>query len=182
MEYALSRSEKKRQAKDIEELGRELVELPPADLAKLPCDDFLRQEISACRDMQGGARKRQIKYIARELRQLDPAPLLDFLSARRGSHLKGQLEEKELERLRLNILDSAITEYQDRHDPDGHFYMDKEAFPLLQAAALLPGFDLTGATRAAENFAATRKPAHSRELLKIIRAAAERKKFPTTGK
>lgn len=182
MEYAPSRTEKKRQAKDIEELGRELVELPPADLAKLPCDEFLRQEIVACRDMQGGARKRQIKYIARELRQLDSAPLLDFLAARRGSHLKDQLEEKELERIRLNILDAAITEYQDRPDPDCHFYMDKTAFPLLQAATLLPGFDLPAATRAAENFAATRKPAHSRELLKIIRAAAERRKFSAEGK
>lgn len=177
MDYAPSRSEKKRQAKDIEELSRELVELPPADLAKLPCDDFLRQEIGACRAMQGGARKRQIKYIARELRQLDVAPLLDFLAARRGSHLKGQLEEKEVERLRLNILDAAITQYQDRLDPDGHFYMDKEAAPLQQAAALLPGFDLAAAAKAAENFAATRKPAHSRELLRIIRAGAERKKF-----
>jgi ribosome-associated protein len=177
MDYAPSRSEKKRQAKDIEELGRELVELPPADLIKLPCDDFLRQEIESCRTMQGGARKRQIKYIARELRQLDPAPLLDFLAARRGSKLKSQLEEKELEQLRLNILDAAITEYQERMEPDEHFYMDKEAFPLLQAASLLPGFDLDGAARAAENFAATRKPAHSKELLRLIRAAAERRKF-----
>lgn len=182
MEYAPSRSEKKRQAKDIEELSRELVELPPADLAKLPCEEFLRQEIAACRAMQGGARKRQIKYIARELRQLDPAPLLDFLAARRGSHLKGQLEEKEVERLRLNILDAAITQYQERLDPDGHFYMDKEVAPLQQAAALLLGFDLATAAKAAENFAATRKPAHSRELLRIIRAAAERKKFTGESK
>jgi len=182
MDYSPSRSEKKRQARDIEELGRELVELPTPELAKLPCDEFLRQEIAACRDMQGGARKRQIKYIARELRQLNPAPLLDFLATRRGSRLKGQLEEKELERIRLSILDAAISEYQERLDPDGHFYMNQEAFSLRQAATLLPGFDVAAAARAAENFAATRKPTHSRELLRMIHAAAERRKFAREDK
>lgn len=182
MDYAPSRSEKKRQAKDIEMLSRELVELPASDLAKLPCDDFLRREIAAGQNLQGGARKRQIKYVAGELRRLDPAALLDFLATRRGSQLKGRLEEKELERLRLNILDAAITEYQDRSETEGHFHMNREAVPLRQAASLFPDLDVLAAARAAENFAATRKPAHSRELLRIIRAAAERRKFRPEGK
>lgn len=177
MDYAPSRSEKKRQAKDIEKLSQELVELPPTDIAKLPCEEFLRQEILACRDFQGGARKRQIKYLAKELRQLEVAPLLAFLETRRGSHLKGQLAEKELERHRLNILDAAICEYQDRLDRDSHFHMDPQAAPLRQAAAAFPDLDTAAAARAAEDFAATRRPVHSRELLRIIRAAAERQKF-----
>jgi len=182
MDYGPSRSEKKRQAKEIEELSHELAELPPSELAKLPCDEFLRREIGASRTMQGGARKRQIKYVAGELRRLDPAPFLDFLASRRGSQLKNRLEEKELERIRLNIQAAAISEYQERQDPEEHFQMDREAAPLLQAAASLPGFDLQAAARAAENFAVTRKPAHSRELLRIIRAAAERRKFTPKDK
>jgi hypothetical protein len=40
---------------------------------------------------------------------------------------------------------------------------------------------LEAAARAAEDFAATRKPNHSRQLLKIIRGAAERQRFPRSG-
>lgn len=182
MDYAPSRSEKKRQAKDIEKLSQELVELPPADIAKLPCEEFLRQEISACRDFQGGARKRQVKYVAKELRQIDVDPILVFLETRRGSHLKSQLEEKEQERHRLNILDAAICQYQDRLDHAAHFYMDQESSPLRQAKEMFPDFDIAAAARAAEDFAATRRPVHSRQLLRIIQAAAERRKFSTEGK
>ena len=158
MNYAPSRSEKKRQAKDIEKLSQELVELPPADIAKLPCEEFLRQEIIACRDFQGGARKRQIKYLAKELRQLDVEPMLAFLESRRGSHLKSQMAEKELERLHLNILDAAICEYQDRLDRESHFHMNIETAPLRQAVESFPELDLAAAARAAEDFAATRRP------------------------
>ncbi|NTV12965.1 MAG: DUF615 domain-containing protein [Desulfobulbaceae bacterium] len=182
MDYAPSRSEKKRQAKDIEKLSQELVELPPADIAKLPCEEFLRQEIIACRDFQGGARKRQIKYVAKELRQVDVTPMLAFLESRRGSHLKGQLAEKELERHRLNILDAAICEYQDRLDHAVHFHMDPESSPLLQAKQAFPDFDIAAATRAAEDFAATRRPVHSRQLLRLLHAAAERRKFSSEEK
>jgi ribosome-associated protein len=97
MESTLSRSEKKRQAKDVEKLSHELAELPPADLAKLPCDDFLRREIGASHNLKGGAKKRQIKYVARELRQLELGEILTFLEERQGSRLKSRGEDKELE-------------------------------------------------------------------------------------
>jgi ribosome-associated protein len=181
MESTLSRSEKKRQAKDVEKLSHELAELPPADLAKLPCDDFLRREIAASHNLKGGAKKRQIKYVARELRQLELAEMLTFLEERQGSRLKSQGEEKELERLRNEILEAAIREFQERLDPDERFRMDRQAAPLQECANRLPGFELEAAARAAEDFAATRKPNHSRQLLKIIRGAAERQRFPRSG-
>ena len=181
MESTLSRSEKKRQAKDVEKLSHELAELPPADLAKLPCDDFLRQEIGASHALKGGAKKRQIKYVAKELRQLELNEILTFLEERRGSRLKSQGEDKELERLRNEILEAAIQEYQDRLDPDERFRMDRQAAPLRNCAALFPGFELDAAARAAEDFAATRKPNHSKQLLRLLRGAAERQKFSRSG-
>ena len=181
METTLSRSEKKRQAKDVEKISQELAELPPADLARLPCDDFLRQEIAASRDLKGGARKRQIKYVARELRRLELDEILAFLEERQGSRLKGNIESKELERLRNEILEAAIQQFQDRLDPDVHFHMDQAIQTLQECAARFPGFELSAAARAAEDFAATRKPGHARQLLRLIRAAAERLKFPRNG-
>ncbi|MBI4792885.1 MAG: DUF615 domain-containing protein, partial [Deltaproteobacteria bacterium] len=69
MEYSLSRTEKKRRARNLEQLGAELAELSPQEISKLPCDQFIRDEIMAVRDLKAGARKRQLKYLAKNLRQ-----------------------------------------------------------------------------------------------------------------
>lgn len=177
MDYTISRTEKKRRAKEIETLSHELTELPPADLARLPCDDFLRTEIRQAHALKGGARKRQIKYIAKELRRQPVEEFLDFLAARKGSHLKNERARKELERLRNDIIAVAIDEYNDRQDQDQYFTMDREAPPLRKALEIFPGIDLESLARAAENFAATRKPAQSREIFRTLKAAAEKQKF-----
>jgi len=176
MEYYISRSEKKRLAKEVEKLSQELSELPPADLAKLPCDDFLREEIMLARNLKGGARKRQVKYIAKELRQQPIEKFLEFLAEQKGSRLKQDRELHGIEKLRDDILDEAIREYNTRKE-EGYFTMSLESPALQQAGKLFPDFDLTAAGRAAENFAATRKPAQKRELFRILKAAAERNRY-----
>lgn len=181
MDYTVSRTEKKRQAKEIETLSMELAELPPADLAKLPCDDFLRAEIKAIRKLQGSSRKRQIKYIARELRQQPLDEMLKFLEERRGSRLKTNIAHKELERLRNDIIAAAIDEFNDRHDYDSYFVMNRDATPLRKAIAMFPALNLEELAKAAENFAVTRKIALSRELLRTLKAAAEKQKFAAKG-
>jgi ribosome-associated protein len=109
---------------------------------------------------------------------LELTGILTFLEERKGSRLKGQVADKELERLRNSIMEAAISEFQERLDPDARFHMDRAAPALLDCAARLPGFELEAAARAAEDFAATRKPTHSRQLLRLLRAATERQKFP----
>ena len=113
-EYRISRTEQKRRAKEIESLSHELADLPPADLAKLPCDDFLREEIRMTGKLKSGSRKRQIKYIAKELRQQPIDEILAFLVERRGSRLRNKIADKELERLRNDIIAAAIDQYNDR--------------------------------------------------------------------
>jgi ribosome-associated protein len=108
MDYRVSRTEKKRQAKEIETLSKELASLPPGDLAKLPCDDFLRAEIKAVSKLKAGSRNRQIKYIAKELRKQPIDELLNFLEERRGSRLKTNIAHKELERLKNDIIGAAL--------------------------------------------------------------------------
>lgn len=177
MDYTVSRTEKKRQAKEIESLSMELAELPPADLAKLPCDDFLRNEIKAVRKLQGSSRKRQIKYIAKELRQLPTEAILQFLEERRGSRLKTTIALKELERLRNDMISAAVDEYNDLQDHESYFIMDHNAPPFRKAAEMFPSLNVEELAKAAENFAATRKPALSREILRALKAAAEKQKF-----
>lgn len=179
MDYTVSRTEKKRQAKEIETLSKELVELPPADLAKLPCDDFLREEIKAANKLKAGSRKRQIKYIAKELRQQPIDELLDFLAERRGSHLKTKIEHKELERLKNDIIAAAIDEYNDREDYEGYFFMDRKTPALKKAVEMFPSLNIEDLAKPAENFAATRKVGQSREIFRALKAASEKQKFST---
>lgn len=181
MDHTISRTEKKRQAKEIETLSQELADLPPADLAKLPCDDFLREEIKATAKLKGGSLKRQIKYIAKELRQQPVDELLNFLEKRRGSRLKTSIATKELERLRNNIIASAIDEYNDRQDFDSYFTMDRNAPGLQQAIDQFPSLNREELAKAAENFAVTRKPGQSREIFRALKAAAEKHKFAVDG-
>lgn len=64
------RSARKRAAKAVEELAQRLVELPDADLAKLPLSHRLAEELHTARNTRGhGSRKRQIKYLAGLLRR-----------------------------------------------------------------------------------------------------------------
>lgn len=181
MDHTISRTEKKRQAKEIETLSMELAELPPADLARLPCDDFLREEIRAVANLKGGSRKRQIKYIAKELRQQPVDGILDFLEERRGSRLKGKIEHKELERLRNDIIAAAIDEYNDREDPESYFTISRDAPIFHRVLEMFPTLNIEDLARAAEDFAVTRKPGKSREIFKTLKAAAEKRKYTKGG-
>ena len=71
-----SKSQRKRDAHALQALGAQLVELPPAHLAQMDLPDALREAVLAAQGMrQHGARMRQMQYIGKLMRQLDPASL-----------------------------------------------------------------------------------------------------------
>lgn len=71
--HAPSRSEQRRTALDVLALGETLVDLPPARLAKLPVPDWLLPHIEDARRMSShGARKRQLGFLAKQMRREDP--------------------------------------------------------------------------------------------------------------
>ena len=71
-----SKSQRKRDAHALQALGAQLVELPPAHLAQLDLPDVLREAVLAVQGMcSHGARTRQMQYIGRLMRQLEPAVL-----------------------------------------------------------------------------------------------------------
>ena len=179
-EYRISRTEKKRRAKEIEALSQELASLPPADLTRLPCDDFLREEIRLIGKLKGSSRKRQVKYIAKELRQQPVDEILAFLEERKGSRLGDNMAHRELERLRNDIIAAAIDQYNDREE-EGFFTMDRQTSPLLQAQKMFPDLDIESIAKAADNFAVNRRVTHSREIFKTLKASAERLKFTNQG-
>ena len=179
MEFSLSKSEKKRRAKNIEELATELVDLSLQEINKLPCEDFIKNEIMTARGLKAGARKRQIKFLTKNLRELDPGPLLDFLTEKKGSNLQRKKEFHELENLRDNIINDVIA--ADRDATEANEELDRNWHsPALQSAAdLFPDLDLDAVSFAAWRYTRSRKPALSKEIFRLLKAAAERKRWNT---
>ncbi len=71
-ERAPSKSQRKREAHALQALGENLVALTPSQLARIPLPDDLRAAIEEARRLhQRGARKRQMQYIGKLMRQLD---------------------------------------------------------------------------------------------------------------
>ena len=77
-----SRSEKKRQAARLTQLGAELTALAPKALAKLEMDEALRDAIEECRALKhSGARERQVRRIGKLLRAQDTDALIEALNS-----------------------------------------------------------------------------------------------------
>jgi ribosome-associated protein len=174
----VSRTIQKKQAKQLEELAMELVTLSRAELAALPADEPLKAEILESRDLKGGARKRQVKYIAKNLRHSDPEPLFEFLAQRKGSKLKEDQEIHELERLRDAIIGEAIAAYQEAQ-ASGLRFLEQEwqSESNEEAAEKWPKLEKIAVHRAATRFAVTRKPAYKKDIFRQLKTAKEKQQF-----
>lgn len=177
MDYQLSRSEKKRRAKNVEELSAALVDLSPQDVKKLPCDDFIKSEILAAQPLKAGARKRQIKYLTKNLRELDPEPLFHFMETEKGSHLKQKKEFHELENLRDTIINEAIAAAETADEMQVELDRSWDSPALDAAAENLPGLDIDAVRTSAWRYTRSRKAAVGREIFRLLKAASERKKW-----
>lgn len=170
----ISRSEKKRQAKQVEELAYELATLPPAEIRRLPCEPFIQEEILAAVGLKGGAYKRQVKYLAKELREQETAPLLTFLAERQGSQLKEKQEFHELEQLREAIITDVLTAHDEARAEERPLDDDWPSPAIDKAMALFPELDEAAIRTAAARYARNRKSAYSKEIFRALRTAQER--------
>lgn len=67
-----SKSQRKREATALQDLGERMVKLTPAQLQRLPLPDDVRDAVRAAHAMpQRGARKRQLQFIGKLMRRLD---------------------------------------------------------------------------------------------------------------
>jgi len=173
MDHEISRSEQKRRAKGLEELAGELIELSSNEIKRLPCDEPLRQEIAGAASLKGGARKRQMKHIAKEIRQTDFEPLFTFLAEKKGSKLKESKHFHELERLRDDIMSEAIAALRDGEDREGEIDAGWQGKLIVQAASEYPSLDQHAITTAAIQYARSRKPVFNREVFRLLKAAME---------
>ena len=76
----VSKSQRRRDALELKTLAADLIELSPSRLARVPLDDSLTAAIEEARHFRShGARKRQLQYVAKLLRRVDPDPIFQTL-------------------------------------------------------------------------------------------------------
>ncbi|MDD5248873.1 MAG: ribosome biogenesis factor YjgA [Rhodocyclaceae bacterium] len=101
-----SKSQKKREMTALQDMGAELVELSRERLAKIDLPEDLRAAVrDAQRFTQHGARRRQMQYIGRLMRDLDPAPIRAVLDEINGVSAVATARQHALERLRVRLLE-----------------------------------------------------------------------------
>jgi len=78
-----SRSQKKRDARAVHDLGVLMSKLPPAALRALPLDEEILEALLLSKSLKRTALARQMRRIAKLLRGLDLEPLYKVLRERR---------------------------------------------------------------------------------------------------
>ena len=153
----LSKTQRKRQMHELQALGAELVELPAAQLAAMALEEELaRAVLEAKRIASREAKRRQMQFIGRLMRGMDPEPIRARLAevAGRSSRVLARHRRLEAWRERLVGDDAALTEFA-----AGHPGADLQAMRAL----------IRNARRQA---AEGRPPRAYRELFRLIREAA----------
>jgi ribosome-associated protein len=108
-----SKTQRKREMHELQALGARLVELNPEQLAVVAVPDDLRDAVAQFRRMtKHEARRRQMQYIGRLMRSVDPAPIREKLKVWDGLSAEHTAQQHRVERWRDRLLedDAAIDE------------------------------------------------------------------------
>jgi len=151
-----SKSQLKREAHALQALGEQLVELPPEVLAPLELPDKLLEALALARQIkQHGGRKRQMQYIGKLMRGVDPEPIEALLDQRR------QAQRQQARRLHV------VEDWRDRLIAEGDAALGGfiEQYPQVERA------ELRQLVRNAQRERETGKPAGAaRKLFRFIQA------------
>ena len=164
----------------MEQLVHELASLPEREIVALPCDQEIQEEILSAKNLKGGAKKRQLKYATKLLRNKPVEELYDFLAQKKGSLLKKNREFHELEHFRNLLINETVKLYEDIMNNDGYMKEQEPLDLLRESVALdaivdyLPDIDKALLKNTAIQYARTRNRKFSRELFRILKAAFEK--------
>ena len=103
---------------ELQALGVALVELPESQLAAMQIADELREAVlEAKRTKSHEGKRRQLQYVGRLMREVDPAPIRAQLDALTGHSAQEAARHRRLEALREKLLadDEALTAYISEH-------------------------------------------------------------------
>ena len=154
----VSKTRRKQQMHELQALGAALVALAPAQLEAIALPEELAQAVRAAQRIASHeARRRQIQYIGRLMRALDPEPVRAALAEIDGRSAVARARQHRVEHWRERLVgdDAALTEYARTH----------------------PGADLQALRALIRNarreILETRVPRAQRELFRVLRKAEE---------
>ncbi|HHF5435115.1 ribosome-associated protein [Haemophilus influenzae] len=117
----VSKSEIKRDAEDLKQLGEKIVNLTKNNLAKIPLNESLLDAIELAQRLQKEARRRQLQYIGKLLRGIDVEPIREVLDKIENKHNQQQAMLHKIEKVRDELVekgDVALTDLLNDY-PDG---------------------------------------------------------------
>ncbi len=108
----ISKSQRKRDMDALKRLGEELLDFDSAALGRLDLPENLLEAIETAKKIHAhGGRKRQLQYIGKLMRSVDPEPVRAAVEARRHNQATNTREFHLLEELREALItegDSAL--------------------------------------------------------------------------
>jgi ribosome-associated protein len=155
-----SKTQLKKQMHELQSLGEKLVELNADRLASVDLPEELRDAVAEAQRIRSHeGRRRQLQYIGRLMRDVDPDPIREKIAGWEGQSREQTAREHEIAAWRERLLDdeAAFNEFSAR-------------FPRADLQRLRT---LVRSARA--DRVAGRTPRHYRELFRAIREAFEAK-------
>ena len=107
-EVIKSKSQLKREMHALQSLGEELVKLSKDQFEKVVLPEDLHDAVIEARNIrQHGARKRQLQYIGKLMRSIDPVPIQEQLDTLKGQSTQAAQTLHTIERWRDQLLDNG---------------------------------------------------------------------------
>lgn len=150
----VSKTELKNDMIELQKLGEELVDLKPSALAKFPLPDDLAEAIKDAQRFKNEARRRQLQYIGRLMRNIDPEPLQAALDKLRNKHSQSSAVLHKLELLRDRVVEEGDSAIEDVME----MYPDADRQRLRQLAR-----------QAKKEKQANKAPKASREIFQVLK-------------
>jgi ribosome-associated protein len=150
----VSRTKKKQQVEELQKLGAALIALPAVTLGALGLPaELLAAVLDAQRITSHEARRRQVQFIGKVMRRIDPAPVRAAVAAIAGQSAATRARQKRLEQWRERLIsdDAALTDFASEH-----------AAADLQAMRTL-------IRNARKEIAESKPPRAQRELFRVLR-------------
>jgi len=114
----VSRTKKKQQVEELQKLGAALIALPAAtlDALVLPAE-LLAAVREAQRITSHEARRRQVQFIGKVMRRIDPEPVRAAVAAITNQSAVARAQQKRLEQWRERLIadDAALTAFAGEH-------------------------------------------------------------------
>ena len=114
----VSKTRRKQEMHALQKLGAELVALADSQLEAIELPEDLRRAVFEARRIRSHeAKRRQLQYIGRLMREVDAEPIRARVAEVRGDSVQAAAQHRRLEDLRAKLMDNdeALTDYAAAH-------------------------------------------------------------------